>query len=457
MDHFRNTFGDDPRPLWCAAPFPNCVMDEAIMSSYATLTIGDFPVATTKDEVDPTIMMLFDVGDKQLFTFASDDYDPFLSAKYVASLKVIRDRLEHMGFTRKAIECHFERGLADHVKQLNSKLQERIWVEYIVDILQREIDLVSKLNFQEWIYAFRYIIENKLEPDRVYGPYENSDVKRDHPPLACYLLGAAGGDCIWFPSNDFRVLMRAATEVTGTAVDVTYDLTDLVCGDCALPEDDYCLWARQQMLDDIQIEQKTIVLTEGNSDSWAIRRSLKLFYPHLAAYFSFMDFDGARAAGGAGVLVSTIKAFSGSGIINRTIAFFDNDTAACSALRALQKIELPKNIRVLQYNDLDAARNYPTQGPQGVISMDVNGLAGSLELYFGDDVLREPDGSLVMVQWRGYDEAVSQYQGELRNKTRLQERFAEKLAICEKDRTQIEKYDWTGMLLILEQLRTAFH
>ncbi len=112
---------------------------------------------------------------------------------------------------------------------------------------------------------------------------------------------------------------------------------------------------------------------------------------------------------------------------------------------------------ITRYPNITVACNYPTLGPQGPVNMDINGLAGGIELYFGEDILRSQDGTLTPVQWRGFDEALRQYQGEILNKGDLQERFATKLAACLANRQQIEDYDWSGIRAILDVLRTAFH
>jgi hypothetical protein len=272
-----------------------------------------------------------------------------------------------------------------------------------------------------------------------------------------FLLGSSFGEGLWFPSYDFRVFMRAAVEITGTDAQVTYDLSDLVAGEYVSQDEDLCGWARRQTADDFVLYHKVVVLTEGSSDSWAIEGALKVLYPHLTDYYSFMDFQGVRAPGGAGALVAMIKAFVGAGIVNRIIAVFDNDTAARSALRGLRNVQMPENVRVIHYPYLDAAREYPTLGPQGIINMDVNGLAGSLELYFGLDVLQQSDGTLTAIQWRGYDDTLGQYQGELMNKPELQSRFAQKLKECLNSPPTATGYDWTGMRLIVDQIRTSFH
>jgi hypothetical protein len=170
-----------------------------------------------------------------------------------------------------------------------------------------------------------------------------------------------------------------------------------------------------------------------------------------------MDFEGVRPPGGAGPLAATIKAFIGAGIVNRCIAFFDNDTAGQSAIHGLRSIDLPANIRIFRYPDIDLAENYPTLGPQGTSVMNVNGLAGGLELYFGRDVLEREDGTLTPIQWRGYDETLGKYQGEIINKKGIHNKFHDKMKLCKEDREQLQYSDWTGIRAILDRLRTAFN
>src|SRR6185312_3545790 len=97
--------------------------------------------------------------------------------------------------------------------------------------------------------------------------------------------------------------------------------------------------------------------------------------PHLADYFTFMDFEGARVAGGSGALAHTVKAFVGAGILNRVVAIFDNDTGAAEAHATLASIRLPDNLVVTQYPELALLQSYPTLGPTGIVRANVNGLA----------------------------------------------------------------------------------
>jgi hypothetical protein len=438
------------------------------MGSYAYLRVGDFVLTSTKREVDPTVLMLFTEADKRTYVVRAsepgdvtdDDIsdESFLAIKYTASLAVVKDRLEFMGFTLQMVEEAFMEGVQEHIAELSRRREDPRWAQLddLRCLLAEEELVLRELSLRSWLDAFAFIIREKLHPNRDFW-YNPGVVDQSIPSRVRYLLGHSFGEGVWFPVYDFRVFMRAAVEITGTAAEVVYDLAELVDAEEVGLEEDLCSWARRETADEFLLNHKVVVLTEGRSDIEAIEGALHILWPHLREYYSFMDFEGVRAPGGAGPLVATIKAFIGAGIVNRIVALFDNDTAARSALRGLRDVQLPSNVRVLHYPDVEWARDYPTLGPQGVINMDVNGLAASLEMYFGLDVLQEEDGSLTPVQWRGYDDGLKRYQGELLHKVELQRRFANKLQECRQNPEAIERYDWSGMRAVIERLRTAFH
>ena len=111
---------------------------------------------------------------------------------------------------------------------------------------------------------------------------------------------------------------------------------------------------------------------------------------------------------------------------------------------------------VRHYPNLDIACKYPTKGPSGFTTQNVNGLAASLELYLGEDVLKDENGELRPVEWRGPDAKLNAYQGEVFGKRAIQEGFRRKLSDCEGDSSKIGAYDWVGITRIHEVMRTAF-
>ena len=90
--------------------------------------------------------------------------------------------------------------------------------------------------------------------------------------------------------------------------------------------------------------------------------------------------------------------------------------------------------------------------------MDVNGLACSIEMFLGVDVLDTGSG-LRPVEWRGHVRSLNAYQGELSDKSALQAAFWEKVRAAESTPALAASQDWAGLDLVLDhllgELRTA--
>ncbi len=63
---------------------------------------------------------------------------------------------------------------------------------------------------------------------------------------------------------------------------------------------------------------------------------------------------------------------------------------------------------------------------------------------------------LTPVHWRGFDTVVRAYQGELKNKENLQEKFDQKLAAAVAGPKLIQTQDWADIRAILDIVRRAF-
>jgi hypothetical protein len=442
------------------------------MGSYSVLRIGniDLQLRAEKNDFNPTVLVLFDESDKRIRELLVEDYHnleewdegelPETMVDYAISLVVVKDRLEFMSFTLEKVSFLFQQGREQRIADLLVKRQadpERTHVNQYHQYLDQEFKVWEELTYEIWLSGLEYIFANRLDINKQADCWlrESSFSTQLQRTVRSMLLNKYDG-LFGFPSYDHRSFIRAAIEVVGTDADLVYDLTDLIAVGYLEAHEDLCAEACWRISEDPTI-QKIVILTEGKSDQRVLESSLRLLYPHLAQYYSFMDFDSARVAGSASELVKTVKAFIGAGINNRIVALFDNDTAAYSAIRALNGVKIPDNVRVLHYPNIQVAQNYPTLGPQGTVKMDVNGLAGSLELYFGLDVLTRDDDTLTPIQWRGYDQALGQYQGELLDKAELQKKFERKLQSCQRDRGFINQSDWSGIQAILDLLRTAFH
>ena len=204
-----------------------------------------------------------------------------------------------------------------------------------------------------------------------------------------------------------------------------------------------------------------VVLTEGKTDTEFLSAGLAILYPHLSDLIRFLDYE-SKPEGGAPALLRMVRAFNAARIANRIVAVFDNDTAASDALKPFNPQELSRQIKVIRCPDLDFAKSYPTLGPPTVTSpkgsllpANVNGLAGSIELYLGEDVLGQADGTLRPVQWKSFMPGSGNCHGEVIDKKSIHRAFREKCTLAQQDASSIPNQDWQGMRLLLDTIIDA--
>jgi hypothetical protein len=433
------------------------------MGTYCELYFADYPVISSKSQVSPLVMTLFRERDKKVFerkciernqiAWGHADWEATeveRVVEYTATVREVRDRLRIMGFTLPRAQAEFESTKAEQLEELRSHADgsggegmdalRKHWAE--------ELALLERATFCDFLGAFREIVTSGVNPVSFCEKLPHAS------KLAKYALKDREEFYWGFPCLDIRSFFRALLEVVPEEAPVTQDLTDLVDGGYYEVDDLVCEKSLLELKGDYSVNSRIILLTEGPTDAEVLQASLELLFPHLTDYYSFMDL-AVRAPGGAGSLVHVVKAFAGAGIENRTIALFDNDAAGHSAALLLRAVPLPRHIQVLNYPNITIASQYPTTGPNGAAIQDINGAACSIELYYGRDVLTN-SGSLVPVQWRGFDEKVKRYQGEIQNKDALKAKFLKKVDAGKRSRLQSPSGDWGDMRQLLDSVFDAF-
>lgn len=433
------------------------------MGSYAQCWLDDLFVGSSKNDIDTELISLFRPQDKVVTASRTAglphhlkhyrealEEDPELKVVYYeAPVEVVRDRLNVLGYDLDTAKEAFRTWIYEERKSTEEMAQE--WGDKdseIKDLMEshykKECEMLSTLSPENWIDNLKIIQASGLETNyygRYEGPHEDTAIG--------YMLS---NDWYGFPGYDLFVPLRLAIEAFENSRKLIYDLTDLVWSEYFDYDEDFVEYGLDISASEYSSKSKTIVLTEGKTDAWILSETFTLLYPHLKDYFSFLDFESTGYGGGVGNLANVVKAFAGAGIVNNVIALFDNDTAAVSACKALEKISIPQNIAIRRLPELKLLQNYPTIGPSGSVDLDVNGMAASIELYLGEDVLRGDDNKLVPIQWIGYDKLAKQYQGEVLDKTMLKARFKDKL-----DRAQNgEKLDWKDLEAVFHLLFSSF-
>lgn len=216
--------------------------------------------------------------------------------------------------------------------------------------------------------------------------------------------------------------------------------------------------ARERQLAPLPDIAPVIVLTEGSSDSRLLTEAMHITHPHLAGFVRFIDYAGTKARGSAGMLATMVNAFIAAGVANRFVAIADNDAGGHEALAKLKRQKLPTGCRVLHYPDLPHLTSYPTKdSASATVSMtNVNGVAGSLEMYLGKDVLTI-NGTLAPVHLGNFIPAVQRQQGALSksHKRLVQEAFEKKIKTAQRQQCS-DTGDWSGVHAIIESIVHAF-
>ncbi|MFH1110868.1 MAG: HEPN/Toprim-associated domain-containing protein [Planctomycetota bacterium] len=433
------------------------------MGSHADLSVAGYPILETKSSVAPEAMTIFRETDKRVLTRKLSERNELVWGKpdadlaeqeetailYACETAKIIDRLEVMGFSLRRVRDDFESIRKSELAELAPQTDAggaSDWDDWAAGYRA----LLETLSFERYAAGLRTVMTKGL---RTWDSKDNATTDLD--PVAVYILDENNEGPLGFFCSDIRTLVRLSCELVESTSEVVQDITELVSAGYYEVDEPVCENAIRVLLEGHPENSPRIILTEGSTDGAILHDTLKLLYPHLVGYYSFLDFESARSQGGAGHLVSIVKAFSAAGITNRVIALFDNDTAAFDAMRTLDSIQLPRNIKVRSYPNLELLGNYPTLGPGGLATMDVNGLAGSIELYLGQDVLFQ-DGMPPPVQWRGYVESLGKYQGEVMHKSRLRASFQRKIERCRADPAAMNSADWTGLRAIWESVFRAF-
>jgi len=429
------------------------------MGSITDLTIDGYPVLETKSSVVDEVMTIFRESDKRVLVRKISDRNSLVwgepdpgdkeiqetAVVYRCETAKVIDRLNIMGFTMRRVQKDFEKIRKSEIDKFAS------WAsEGEPDWFWKDWEFYKKLTFEDYSKALQEVLTKGLRSWSI-----DNEAKATLDPVIRHIIEDNEDFLFGFFCSDIRSFLRLACELVPPTSEVVQDITELISAGYYSEDELVCQNSINALTAGHPENSLRIILTEGSMDAEILRESLSLLYPHLSEFYSFLDFPSSRSQGGAGSLVNIIKAFAGAGITNRIIAIFDNDAAAFDARRSLVAIQVPPNIAICNYPNLATLEEYPTVGPGGLVALDVNGLAASIELYLGQDVLADTKGRFP-VQWKGFVEPLGKYQGEVMHKAKIHSAFREKLRRCKSSPEQIAAADWTGLRAIFDVIFHAF-
>lgn len=370
------------------------------MGSYGSLSVGDFEIESFKNYLTFPVDFFIPSDRKHIPASGEEEIDQYF---YSAPVCVVIQRIQVMGYSLDEVI----QGQKKYTQALISFYEDH---ELNLENRDEALKVLTAFDFDRWCAVIKRIMRKDVK-ELEYGVY-SYEITEDID-----VLNSSAKDDGYFGTyasmkSVILALLNLVEDKINTQVTLHYG--DLVAGGWIKPEEDLCR---------VDLTEKVVILTEGQTDRKYIELSLKYLRPNLFPYFSFLDFGELKLSGSASSLVHTIKALAAAGIQNTIVAVFDNDAAAESAMKPLVGLPLKENFRVIKLPNLEFLSSYPTIGPQGAAFVDVNGRAGSIELYFEKSVLIGPKGHLIPVVWKGYEEGAKKYQGEIMDKNLVQKKF----------------------------------
>lgn len=370
------------------------------MGSFSQITFADYPVFDNKNWYYPEIInSLFQpddfINEKRKYSTRDslvwgDAYEnekgTFEFKGYKQTVQVCKERLEIFGASYKKAKLDFQKA-----KKISRQ-------EGFYDFS------LSSVTYDQYLAEIKSIVDSKEKN------YDHLNINL-RESLTSGELGLYG---LSLDSHLYSIL-----SVLSESDIVEYDLTDVINGG----------WVKINEAKNVDYE-KIIILTEGKTDVEFISNSIDKLYPHLKDYYHFIDFDEYKVESSASALVKLVTSFAAANVKHHIIALFDNDTAGLKEMKKLVSKTFTPNIKILRYPDITLAKKYPTVGPTGKKKMNVNGLACSIEMYFGVDVLTR-NNELIPIQWKGFDDKEKKYQSEIADKNYVHDTFRNKLKTAE--------------------------
>jgi len=382
------------------------------MGSYWALQIDEFQLVSNKGEAPDEILCLFQERDRRVRSSNRHGSEDRIRYEYAVPVGAMRDRLDVLGFTVERSEQEFHEELALEIERMEDE----------PTLYADDLHVLRRVTLTGWKDALATMARAGVNYWDDPGPWKGHPIIHRIMSQDDYTLMHFG--------SDYRYFIRDALEALPDATEIILDLTDVTHAGYYDEDQPVVSEAREAMLAAHPVVEPIVILTEGSSDTRIIKSSLDVMYPHLAELYTFLDFEEVRAEGGAEHLCKIVRAFAGARLRTRMVGLFDHDTAGHAALASLSNITLPSNIRLLTLPDAQVARDYPTVGPQGLQRMDVNGMAGGIEIYLGPSALHDGSGEFRPVRWTGYNRKINRYQGEVEGKREIVETYIEHLATC---------------------------
>lgn len=191
------------------------------------------------------------------------------------------------------------------------------------------------------------------------------------------------------------------------------------------------------------LDPEYLIITEGSSGTFVIKKAMEILFPDINMLFEFIDMNDNYPFSGTGNLSNFCKGLAKIKHQNKTLFIFDNDTEGLKKYEELNRLPLPKNLRIYKLPDLPEAKLFSTIGPSGEYVDDINGKAVSIELFLD---LNYKNIDTPKIRWTSFDDKMQRYQGSLVRKD-------EYIRTFKNVNIKTKGYDYSKLKYLLESIR----
>ena len=367
------------------------------MESMIRLGIERMEIDWRKNNFCDDHSCLFQKDDSKIVPYYYANDEVKYKKGFLKNINSIKRRLNLLGYTLNKIENMFNEEV-DYFNQLYNMSLPINFNDYynvIININIKNIDMTS----------------DEYERDYDLGEYVRKCVIIEIPELkkifndASYMIGEFLENLS--PYITLRILSENKNNLD---LNLIWRTVDVIEHGGLLEED---------ITPKLTSENKILIVTEGSTDTIIIQKCIDLLYNDISDFFDYIDMEKNYPFTGTGNLKNFIKGLAKINILNNILVILDNDTAGYSVYKDIDKIVLPKNLKVITLPNHIDFDNFKCKGPQGDSYENINRKAVSIECFLDYSLINEG----VYVRWTGFDKNLVQYQGNIEPKDLLIKSF----------------------------------
>lgn len=326
----------------------------------------------------------------------------------VAKLSNVKERLDLLGYSLKEIEQQYN----EITKESEFYLEEKIILTF-----KEFYTFITSLDVEKVDNVFSTIQDYK-DDGYDFGEYFNRCVCNDieiNKKLKTTFKKIKKQCCIigeFFEHiNPYIILRLLAENTRNLDFEVEWRYNELLENG----------WIRKEdIIPKLNNSDKILIVTEGKTDSFVLKKTLDELYPHISYFFEFIDMGENYPFTGVGNLSNFCMGLAKINIQNKIMIIFDNDTSGIELYNKVKDIEKPRNMCICHLPDYGDFKSFKTIGPSGVKKVNINGKAVAIECFLDfDSVPCSP-----RIRWNNYNKNMGRYQGELENKKEYFKTFA---------------------------------